>query len=228
MNNYNFPFQKYEIDLSNQTLENRLINLSGNILIIPNNIIPIGYDSTNSTFVKPTIKFNTLDSPAIELQPFSVFEVNFERIFLNSFHIFYSTPDPVEGSKISLLSSNIENINLLNFRRFYPFKISTTQSLNLTGTKFIRILVPSGAKNVSIALNYTTDANFTAIITGYIYRENGQYFAGNQKLVQETITNQVSNVIYNLECADYDYIEIEIYNITGTYLTLDYSLIFTE
>ena len=232
MNNYNFPFQKYEIDLTNQTFENRLINLSGNILIVANNIVPVGIDSQNN-FVKPSIKFNTQGSPKIELNPFSVFQVNFERLFLDSYLPFTDQiKEKLTSTKLILLSSNIENINLMNFRTVDSFQVSGELDPLDILKNAITLTIPSGAKNASVAIKYNTDAtDFKLNIRAFSHYQNSlTNEIGYNRLVEEVQDGTNYELLYSFPCEAYATINLFVSNINGspTFFDFNFNFIFTE
>ena len=74
-NNFYFPFQKFEIDLANANNEKQ-INISGNLLIIANGIIPIGVNTADDQVISPALKLNSKSSQNILIEPYTILRSN--------------------------------------------------------------------------------------------------------------------------------------------------------
>ena len=210
--NYSFPFQKLELDLGPETFSDKELNLSGSILVVPNNIVPVGYNTSNAQIVKPTIKFNTKTSPELELQPFSIFQLNFERIFLNSFPILGDDSN-IKSTKLVFLSSTISKVDIFNFRNSVPFKISNVTALDVVaGVSSIPFYVPSGAKNLTLSLSLTaTVGNESIGIYGDTIAIEKTTYVNRETLIYETgLASGTIRKTYQIDCEGYQKIMFNI------------------
>lgn len=152
-----FPFTRFEIDLTDQTYQDFEINLDGQILIVANNIIPMGYPG----LVRPTLTFDERTSPQIDIMPFSVFRFKYSKLWLNSTRIADNAGINVlhdVATNLVLLSSKSPGDLMTNFRDNLVWQIGNSSTAVVADGNSFEIPVPLGASICSIALGQDTIA----------------------------------------------------------------------
>jgi hypothetical protein len=151
-----FPFTRYELDITTVARTDYEINLVGEILVIANNIIPVGLPTVS----RPTIKFDERSGPEIDIMPFSVFRFPFKKLWLNSSRIADGAGVGVDHditTNLIMYAGKRRQDLVANFRDGLPFTLARSDS-SAVAAQTIEISVPLGAKSCSFALTQNTIA----------------------------------------------------------------------
>lgn len=154
-----FPFNKQELDVLNGgrvvgSERWHEVSDTGNFLYVENGIIPTAWPAGLVTPIVPFINFNNLSTPNVNLLPFSVFPVEFEKyivrhrpvVALATYAFDYASP-------IIIYTSDILNRDIQNYRAGDKWLIgkNTVQVLANPSTSTFSVYVPFGAERVNIS-----------------------------------------------------------------------------
>ncbi len=186
------------------------INIRGQLFSVVDNIVP-STPITNYPSGLPFIRFNDVQSDPLELAPFSIFKLDYSRIFIDVITTLINNTFPrTYSTKPTLISSGIAGVDIKNFRTNGKYIIgrngSTAFSANSTET--LNFPVPVGSKRCTVLGIFTVGAgDMTITISGV---------TGNQ------ITPLFSNVYVagaevdlSFDCSLYDHIYYNLLSSVG-------------
>ena len=124
-----------------------------------------------------------------------------------------SNTSNVKSTPLVLLASNINSVDIFNFRSNNLFKIWNKNSISIgagvQGT--YPFYVPIGAKKVSISFSFNTSVGNEQLLIERFTTERESFVAvGLETIVGVTLSSSDSFLIYEFDCSDYDGINIAI------------------
>jgi len=176
-------FTKHEVDITTVTNVNKTINIVGNLLMITNNIIPVGGQA--NALVKPTIRFNSMSAKPLDLLPFGIFRFVYGSVYINSTMITNIAGDMNVYTPLVLYSSYSKDTQVFNFRDSQDCLIGRNPGVQVNAGYAFTVPIPLGAK--SCILNVINNGAVPDV-TVSIEMNNGLY--PNQQIFEDLVVGQ--------------------------------------
>lgn len=167
-----YKFTRHEVDLSLVSNVNREIIVSGNLLVVSNNLISMGGAANDP--ITPTIQFNDLNAPPLNILPFSIFRLPYGKVIINSAAIVTSSTDLNIADPLILYSALTDDINIFNFRDSSTFILAQNPGSQVNVNRAFNIPIPIGASScILTAANNGAVAD--VVMTVQLYHRNMTY-----------------------------------------------------
>ncbi len=182
------------------------INVRGNLFVLTNRIVPSYFIANLGIEAYPTIRFNDMRSDPLDLTPYSIFELDYSKIYIECIDMKCNNNFPRDySSDIVMLNSSVSNVKLDNFRRGGAWMIGyKTPAVypNNTANKF-EFFVPQNSENCKMGISLSiTGGNVDIEFYGrsgsvsQILSSNTYGVADSPVLVDFSVNCQLYDTVY--------------------------------